>query len=119
VLERTSAPAAEVPTRELRRYAVRYLERFPLGTPYTEVGARLARMFAMPPLAGAMLGVDQTGVGKPVVDLMRRAPINARLRPVTLTAGHRATYDERGGSPGRAAPKLSPEELTARVRRAA
>ncbi|HEY8505549.1 MAG TPA: hypothetical protein VIL46_13275 [Gemmataceae bacterium] len=97
VLERTKAPEPEDPGREVSRYAVRHLERFPLGTPYTEVCDRMVKLFAAPPLADGMLVVDQTGVGRPVVDLLRRSGLRAYVRPVTITAGHRANRDERGG----------------------
>src|SRR5262245_19486962 len=53
-------------------YALRHLERFVPGTPYTEVCARLAALFAQAPLRDSLLGVDQTGVGKPVFDLVRK-----------------------------------------------
>jgi hypothetical protein len=96
VLERTMAwqPATR---REEGRYAARHLERFPPGTAYAEVCARLARLFAEPSLAGGTLVVDQTGVGRPVLDLVRGSGIDAQVRPVTVTAGHRAVRDEVGG----------------------
>src|SRR5262249_36527244 len=52
VLERTLPPDPGRPGREVSHYAVRHLERFPLGTPYTEVSVRLARLYSGPPLAG-------------------------------------------------------------------
>lgn len=96
VLERAEAPDPASPGRVLGRYAVRHLERFPLGAPYPEVGARVAALFAAPPLAGSPLGVDQTAVGKPVLDLLRRARPRAVLRPVAVTAGHQAHADDGG-----------------------
>jgi hypothetical protein len=54
-------------------------------------------LFAQPPLAGSILAVDQTGVGRPVIDLMRGAKIQARVLPVTITAGQKATATEGGG----------------------
>src|SRR5262249_5225557 len=59
-----------------------------------EVGDRVAARFAQPPPANSTLAADQTGVGKPVVDMLRRAKVRACLRPVTVSAGHKATYDE-------------------------
>ena len=40
-------------------YALRHLERFPLGTPYTAVCTRLASLYNAPPLTGSVLAVDQ------------------------------------------------------------
>src|SRR5690242_20486607 len=74
-LERTTVADPETPDREVRHYAVRHLQRFPLGTPYTEVCARLVEMFASAPLSGSTLIVDQTVVGKPVVQMLRRSSI--------------------------------------------
>jgi hypothetical protein len=78
-------------------YAVRHLERFPLGTSYTAVCVRLAQLFAKPPLAGSILAVDQTGVGRPVIDLLRGARIQAQVLPMTITSGHQATAADGGG----------------------
>ena len=58
---------------------------------------RLKVLFGSPPLARSALAVDQTGVGRPVVDLLRRARVGAWLRPITITAGHKATPDDGGG----------------------
>lgn len=96
-LERSQGPAPLDPAREVNLYRVRYLTRVPLGTPYTDVCDRVKRWFAGPPLAGTTLAVDQTGVGRPVVDMLRRAEVNARLRPITITFGSKATTDILGG----------------------
>jgi hypothetical protein len=79
------------------KYAVRHLERFPPGTPYPEVFARVADRFARPPLAGAVLAADQTAVGRPVVEALRRSVARTAVRAVTVTAGHAARTDDRGG----------------------
>ena len=75
-------------------FAVRHLERLPIGTPYP---AQVARVKALhdrlkaetktPPL----LVVDQTGVGRPVVDMLRAA----KLSPVavTITGGDAVSRD--------------------------
>jgi hypothetical protein len=97
VLERRTLPDPQAPGRAVGHYAVRHLERFPLGTTYTAVCPRLAQLFAQPPLAGSILAVDQTGVGRPVVDLLRGTKIQARILPVTITAGHQATTADGGG----------------------
>ena len=85
------------------RYAVKYLRRFHLGTPYpdvvAEVGDLLSRLEARRPAGrpaeARLLVVDQTGVGRPVVDLFRAAG-GACLQPVTITAGHQAGRAEDG-----------------------
>jgi hypothetical protein len=97
VLERRTLPDPQVSSRVVAHYAVRHLERFPLGTAYTAVCARLAQLFAQPPLAGSLLAVDQTGAGRPVIDRLRGARIQARVLPVTITAGHQATAADGGG----------------------
>jgi hypothetical protein len=93
VLERTAVPDPKREGRTLRHYAVRHLERLPLGTPYPDVCTRLARLFASPPLTDSSLAVDYTGVGRPVLDMLRRAKIPARLRPVTITGGSKPKLD--------------------------
>jgi hypothetical protein len=67
-------------------YALRYLRRFPLGTPYTEIVLTVARLLSADPLAGSPLVVDQTGVGRAVVDMLRQAA--GWVVPVTITGGH-------------------------------
>jgi hypothetical protein len=92
VVERIVAPDAAVPAV----FAVRHLERLPLGTPYPKVAARLVALFDREPLSGGTLVVDETGVGRPVVDLLRTTPIKATVHPLTITSGSRARVDERG-----------------------
>jgi hypothetical protein len=57
---------------------------------------RLNTLFDDPPLRDSVLVVDQTAVGKPVYDLLRKGRPRARLVRVTLTAGHKATFDAGG-----------------------
>jgi hypothetical protein len=95
VLERAQSAGAYEPGS--LRYAVRHLERFPPGTSYPEVFARLAEVFAAPPLTGSTVAADQTAVGKPVLDALRRSPVRATVRGVTITAGHASRLDDRGG----------------------
>jgi hypothetical protein len=97
VLERSFGPDAEHPQREVSRYAVRHLERLPLGTAYTAVGGRLVRLFAKPPLRDTALAIDSTGVGRAVVDLLRQTGIRAAIRPITITGGDQVNSDEKGG----------------------
>ena len=35
--------------------------------------------------------MDQTAVGRPVVQMLRRAPINARIRSIAVSGGQKAT----------------------------
>jgi hypothetical protein len=97
VLERTSRPDPNRPGRELGHFAMRHLERFLPGTPYPEIGARVALRYAEPTLAGSTLAVDQTAAGRPVLDLLCRGRIQARLRAITITAGLKAVPDVGGG----------------------
>jgi hypothetical protein len=97
VLERTRLPALGESGRSENHFAVRHLERLPPGTPFPEIGGILAKRFANPPLARSNLAVDITAVGKPVLDLLRRAKIQAYIRPITVTAGHESSDDGRGG----------------------
>jgi hypothetical protein len=80
-----------------QEYAVRHLHRWPLGTPYTApegkangIAEDLAGLIAD---AGrpVVLVLDATGCGRPVVDLLRKYRLGARLVPVTITAGSQTT----------------------------
>src|SRR5262245_56965307 len=77
-------------------YAIRHLQRFPLGTPYTTIVASMQNMTALPPVRGAPVVVDHTGVGRAVVDILRRANLGGRLVPVRITAGFAVTEQENG-----------------------
>ena len=96
VLEQTLAPDCVRPERKVRHYAVRHLQRFELGTSYTRICTQVAAIFGTRPLVGSTLAVDQTGVGRPVVDMLRRAKMNARIVPVTITGGHKVSPGEAG-----------------------
>jgi hypothetical protein len=78
-------------------YALRHLQRFALGTPYTAMVASVAALLASPPFPGdTWLLVDQTGVGRPVVEMLRQAVQRTYLIPITITAGHAATKEPDG-----------------------
>jgi hypothetical protein len=49
--------------------ALRHLERYPLGTPYTRVADHVKGLLSTGPLLGAELVVDKTGVGTAVTDI--------------------------------------------------
>jgi hypothetical protein len=91
VLERTRLQHEGAPPAT---FAVRHLQRFPIGTGYPDLCTALAKLFAGPPLQGATLAVDQTATGKPVLFMLRRAHIGASIRPLTVTGGHRASRSE-------------------------
>ena len=73
---------------------VRYLERMPLGSPYTDVAARVAEITRSAELnQRCHLAVDATGVGRPVVDLLRGALLGSRrFLPAVITGGDSESY---------------------------
>ncbi len=78
------------------RYALPYLERPPLGTPYPAIIGRLKELIArLPDYERLKIVVDRTGVGRPVVDLMRKEKLS--VIPVTITAGGSVTGSVFGG----------------------
>jgi hypothetical protein len=92
-----------VAEQELRgtdvHHIIRYLDRLPLGTPYPGVAERIKTVVSRAATkAGAsslVLYVDATGVGTPVVDIIRRAGVKARVVPVYFTHGDRRNLVER------------------------
>jgi hypothetical protein len=75
------------------RFAVRHLERQPLGTPYHEVAARVHAI--MSKLPDAVLVMDATGVGRGPVDLVRH--LGCRPIALTITSGEQASGDAATG----------------------
>ena len=71
VLERPRVQPRDPPEKRRPAYALRHLERFPLGTPYPEVVEVVRELLKTPPLPGALVAVDQTGVGRAVVEMLR------------------------------------------------
>ena len=92
VLERTVQASTQSFTGAAWHYAVRLLERFPLGTPHAEALAWLAERTHESPLRDMMLVIDQTSVGRPVVDSFRRTNLPVVLRAVVITAGHERSH---------------------------
>ena len=86
VLTQPAQPAGMKPT-EPAKYYCNIAERFERGIPYTTLVENVAKLFQGEKFAGQTLVVDGTGVGRPVVDLFRRARLNCRLVPVTITGG--------------------------------
>src|ERR1017187_7526937 len=71
---------------------LRYLERIPLGTPYTEVVDRVAEVTRNRQLSGRChLAVDGTGVGRPVVDQLRRGEAEGVPMPGATPGGQAGT----------------------------
>jgi hypothetical protein len=92
VLERHREPDPRDARRPLSHYAVRYIQRWPLGTPYPAIALNLAGLVARPPLECPVLVIDQTGVGQAVAALFRPADLKARLRPTRISAGHTVSF---------------------------
>ena len=99
VVEKTKAgETGDAPDLHLR-----YLERYPLRTPYPEMVARVAALVEDPQLRSThvdkFLGrrvleqpellVDATGVGRPVVDLFKERGL--RYKAITITGGNTVT----------------------------
>jgi hypothetical protein len=64
----------EAPPPARPTYALRYLERVPLGTPYPAIVRDVLRLRATAPLSGeSPLIVDRTGVGRAVADMFTEA----------------------------------------------
>lgn len=90
-------------------FRLRLAHRFPLGLPYLELLRRLPRLLAPPRAAPwpvlpghpanpcKTLAVDASGVGAPLVELIRRLPLDAAILPITITAGNHPAPDPHGG----------------------
>ena len=77
-------------------YALRHLERFPLGTSYPDVVRQVVGLLGR--CTRPVLVVDRTGVGRPVVDLLvEQAAAACTLLPVTITAGRTVSREPDGG----------------------
>lgn len=81
-------------------YEARYLERFPLGTPYPKQVERIRQIMSELEQRGDVrsdratthLVVDQTGVGRPVVDMLRAEGMRS-LTAVTIHGGDQTIRD--------------------------
>jgi hypothetical protein len=94
------------PERGDARYAVVWIERFDLGTPYTDVVQKVAAVQAAPQTGhNPPLVMDATGIGAPVVDQFHEEG----LEPVEIvfTSGREPTVDRSGlgGTPKYGVPK--------------
>ena len=95
-----------------RKITVRYLERLPLGTYYTDVARRVAEVEDLVTDCGmfqnnggwpcpgvprpSAVVVDATGVGMPVVELLKQEGLHAPVVPVLITGGDVPTRDKDG-----------------------
>lgn len=74
------SPGAKISNPRTRnQYMATHVQRFDIGTPYTELVSRVSGLFTRPDYAGQTLVIDQTGVGQAVVDMFRQA----QREPVT------------------------------------
>ena len=97
IVERHKMPVGEPELRDGKPYQktephfhLRYVERFPLGTPYPDVVERVRHVTEeLKKTASGRLSlvVDKTGVGAPVVDMLKEAKLGVRLVSVTITGG--------------------------------
>ena len=96
-LGQTSDPTAYAVAEKIHNiYHVRHIERFKLGTHYTSIIDRMKTLYTTPVLSGSTLGVDQTGVGRPIVEMLFAQDTDARIIPITITAGTAATKRDDG-----------------------
>ena len=100
VLERPLIHCHDPNQNRRPNYALRHLERFPLGTHYSQVAQAIVPLIKQLEDKQLSILVDQTGVGRAVV--MRlveglRAAAPWVLHPCTLTAGTEVTKGESGG----------------------
>jgi hypothetical protein len=90
-------PALDEEDRREVAYSLRHLQRFPLGTPYTQIVPAVARLVRSVPLERrATLVVDETGVGRPLVEMLRGASVSVPIIPVTITPGRVLKVTENG-----------------------
>jgi hypothetical protein len=112
LLQAEEVPDESAPPREgrpderplVRRYSVRHLHRWALGSKYAQIANDLGALLTDPPqpppphpsltLAGCDVVYDETGVGKGVGKLLSGAGLPAKLRPVLITAGHHENYSD-------------------------
>lgn len=77
-------------------YLVRYLERLPVGTSYSEATRRAAEIVeAVKEREGSApdLFLDATGMGDPLVAMVKTEVRRCRVRPVYFTHGDRLTEE--------------------------
>ena len=79
----------------VERLGLRRLERVALGTPYPEIVDAVGRLTRyLKQMGSCQLTVDATGVGVAVVDMLRAAPLEVRLKAVIITGGERESNSD-------------------------
>jgi len=73
------------------RYAVRHLERFPLGTAYFDIGARIGQLVRGLGDESCEIVVDSTGVGEAAVEIVKKKQLKPIVHGVTITGGDQST----------------------------
>jgi hypothetical protein len=87
-----------------QRFAVRGLQRLPLGMDYTVQGARIRELLLASPICGrADLVIDDAGVGAPVCDQVIR---HGQLNPVRVTLSGTSSEVNRLGHRRYSVPKI-------------
>ena len=85
-------------------FAVRGLQRLPLGMDYTEQGERIRQLLLAPPIRGeADLVIDEAGIGAPVCD---QVVAHGRLNPVRVNLTGTSTEVARLGHRRYSVPKI-------------
>jgi hypothetical protein len=80
--------------RRRKEYTFRHLQRWQLGTSYTQIVEDLGDLLCQLDPAPCLV-VDGTGCGRPVVDMIRRARLPvAKLAPVLITGGANTGFTE-------------------------
>ena len=88
ILEHAPSQPGATPRDRDQTFAVRHLERFPLGTSYPTIVTEVGLLVARPPLAGACrIALDATGVGRAVTDLFRDAAKRPGVRSYGIAPG--------------------------------
>lgn len=86
--------------RGRRIWAIRYLRRWELQTPYTQIVADVVALLRRSEMMGGIrLGIDATGVGRPVVDMLlerRHLWPWVNMCAITITAGEMARRTAHG-----------------------
>ena len=99
VIERWTEPTGELDRRTFehvtrQRYAVRWLERVPLGTSYVDVVDHIFSLVRQwKQLGNCEVVLDASGVGGAVLDMLRdQSFTHCRFIPVVFTTGERASF---------------------------
>ncbi len=78
------------------QYAVRHLQRFPVGTPFAAIAEAVAALTRDANLNHPAVLADLTGIGGSILKLLRRSDIHGWIVPVTITIGRMVARDADG-----------------------